>query len=40
MAFTAAGYLLGLEDKLPHAIRNTALGLVLFYFGSPLSEGP
>lgn len=34
MAFTAAAYLLGLEDHLSHALRNATLGLVLFYFGS------
>lgn len=34
MAFTAAAYLLGLDDHLPTAVRNGALGLVLFYFGS------
>jgi hypothetical protein len=34
MAFTAGGYLLGLEDRLPHVVRNGTLGLVLFYFGS------
>ena len=34
MAFTTGGYLLGLEDHLPHVIRNGTLGLVLFYFGS------
>jgi hypothetical protein len=34
MAFTAGGYLLGLEDHLPHVVRDVTLGMVLFYFGS------
>ena len=34
MLFTAAGYLLGLEDRLPGIVRHVTLGLVLFYFGS------
>ena len=34
MASTAAVYLLGHGDLLPHPVRNITLGLVLFYFGS------
>jgi Kef-type K+ transport system membrane component KefB len=31
---TATAYLLDRSDQVPHQLRNTTLGLVLFYFGS------
>ena len=34
MAYTAGVYLCHRPDLAPHLVRNTALGLVLFYFGS------
>jgi hypothetical protein len=32
--YTTAAYLLDRTDWVPHQLRNTTLGLVLFYFGS------
>lgn len=34
MLFTAGAYLLDRPDLIPHQVRNTTLGLALFYFGS------
>lgn len=32
--FTAGAYIVDRADLVPHALRNVALGMVLFYFGS------
>jgi hypothetical protein len=34
MLYTAGAYLAGKPELVPHQLRNVALGLVLFYFGS------
>ncbi len=34
LGFTAAAFLMGQAELVPHLVRNSALGLVLFYFGS------
>lgn len=34
MSYTAGAYLVGRPELVPHQLRNAALGLVLFYFGS------
>jgi len=34
MLYTAGAYLAGRPELVPHHLRNAALGLVLFYFGS------
>jgi hypothetical protein len=34
LTYTASAYLLDRTDLVPPAVRNTTLGLVLFYFGS------